>query len=295
MELTTTVVGSYPSKPDRKLLESSYRTREDPFVESIKKAVKAQIDAGVHLVSDGQTRGDMISIFTSGLRGFRFRERIQVVSKVSYKGPITVADQRLVKKLLPEGVELKGIITGPYTITTAVKDFHYESKEECMFDIADALHQEAEALSSVCSVIQLDEPFLSVEYDEKAKEAVEKVLDVDVKTALHVCGDVSNIVNHLVEFDVDILDHEFTQHPHLYDVYGDLQFSQQMAVGVVSTEAPVEKVETIAERVERVLDAFGPDSLIDPDCGLRNLPEEVARKKLNNMVKAREMVLNERS
>ncbi len=294
MELMTTVVGSYPSLPSRSSLGSSYHTGEDPFIKSMERAVEAQVEAGISLVSDGQTRGDMISIFARGLRGFRIRERVQMISKVSYKGPITVDDQKRVKDMLPPGVELKGIITGPYTLMNSVQDLFYDSDTECLFDIAEALHQEAMELSSICSVVQLDEPFLSVDYDEEAKEAVEKVLDVDGKTALHVCGDVAEIVHELVEFDVDILDHEFTQHPHLYEVYKDTDLSQDIAAGVVSTDGMVEKVETIVERIQKVIDVFGVDSLIDPDCGLRNLPEEIAREKLKKMVIAREMVLDER-
>ncbi|MFO8110194.1 MAG: methionine synthase [Thermoplasmata archaeon] len=294
MDLTTTVVGSYPSKLEPSFLERAYHAGKDPFLKSMEQAVKAQVESGVKLVSDGQTRGDMISIFARGLRGFRIKERVEIISKICYKGPITAEDQERVKKLLPQGVKLKGIITGPWTMANSVKDLYYGSKEECMFDIADALHKEARVLSGICDFIQVDEPFLSMDYHDSVKEAVENVLDVKVKTALHVCGDVGNIARELVEYDVDILDHEFTDYPSLYGIYGDMGFSQRFAVGVVSTEPHVEKVDVIVERIQKVLDTFGPASMIDPDCGLRNLPEEVARNKLINMVKAREMVLNER-
>ncbi len=294
MDLITTVVGSYPSELDRATLERAYRRGEDPFHEALEEAVRGQVDAGIMLVSDGQTRGDMISIFARGLRGFRIKERVEIISRVSYRSGITVEDQIKAKSLLPPDVGLKAIITGPYTLMKSSRDLHYHSQEECMADIAEALHREAEALAEICDVIQLDEPFLSIEYQDNVREHVERVLQVDVETALHVCGDVGEIAHELVEFEVDILDHEFTSHPHLYDVYGDLDTSKHMAVGVVDTTSRVEGVDVIAERIERVLDTFGPGSHIDPDCGLRNLPGEVAREKLKNMVIAREMVLDER-
>lgn len=295
MTLKTTVVGSYPVTPERRALSRSYHTGEDPYLECIERAVEAQVEAGVQLITDGQTSNDMISLFAQGIKGFRKREKIQIVSQVAYKGPITVKDQEFVKGLIPKGVEIKGVITGPWTLANSVDDRHYDSPEDCMWDLVEVLHREAEALSSICSVIQIDEPYLSVEYEEQVKGAVESVLDVNVETALHVCGDVSDIASELVEYEVDILDHEFTDHPELYDVYADLDPSKRLAVGVVSTEPPAEKVDIIVDRINRVVDLFGPDSLVDPDCGLRFLPENVARDKLTNMVKARDVVWDERS
>lgn len=294
-EMLTTVVGSYPARPSSEVLSRSYHSKEDPYQESIRKAIRAQLDSGIELISDGQTRQDMISLFAQGLRGFRSREKWEIVGEVGYPGPITVEDQRSVRNIIGGTIGLKGIITGPWTLYRGSEDRCYGSEKEAAMDIAQALHREAEALSEVCDVVQVDEPFLSVEYPAYAKEMVETVLDVDAPRALHACGDVSDIAEELIEYDIDILDHEFAENPGLYDVYDDLSFSQRMAVGVVTTKPEVESLDTVKGRIERAQDIFGTDMMIDPDCGLRNLEPTEAKKKLERMVEARDVIAHERS
>ncbi|MBS3816526.1 MAG: hypothetical protein KGY76_03065 [Candidatus Thermoplasmatota archaeon] len=294
-DLLTTVVGSYPATPTKERLQRSRFSDTDPFMESLEESVKAQLDSGIELVSDGQTRGTMTEIFAQDLRGYRIRDKVEIVSEVGYTGEITVGDAEEARKLLPEGTGLKGIITGPWTMVKSSSDKHYESHKEAVLDTAEALNQEAENLAKICDVVQLDEPFFSNQLPPYGKNAVEKVLDVDVPTKLHVCGDVTAIIAELVEIDVDILDHEFAANPQLYDAYGEIENPHRMSVGAVTTEPEVEGVETIKERIDMAYETFGPKTMIDPDCGLRNLKEEKARAKLKNMVKARDVVLDERS
>ena len=294
-DLITTVVGSYPTNPSEREMANSYFTHEDPYKKSLEKAVQAQLNAGIEIVSDGQTRNGMIELFVQGLRGFRVKEKFEIVSEINYKGPITIEDQRSVREILPEDSMLKGIITGPWTLVKSCDNKFYDDDLTAAWDAAEALKNEAQTLSDVCDVIQLDEPLFSVDYPEQAKELVEKVLDIDKPTALHACGDVSDIAEQLIEFDIDILDHEFAENPGLYEVYADLEFDQRLAVGVVTTKTPVEDVGTIQSRIEKAANIFGTKTMIDPDCGLRNLPEKAAYEKLDNMVKARDVVLNERN
>lgn len=294
-DLLTTVVGSYPSKPSRKTLMDSYYKKEDPYLTSLESAVNLQVKAGIELISDGQTRNDMVRIFARELRGYRVKEKVEIISKIGYKKPITVKDQKLVKEMIPENIGLKGILTGPFTLVKSSVNNYYQDEKEAVFDTAEALSKEAKELSKICNVVQVDEPFLSVEYQDYAKEAVEMILDLDVPTSLHVCGDVTDIAEILIEYDVDILDHEFARNPSLYDTYKDLSFPQKIAPGVVTTSSPVENVDTITNRIKKAVKYFGEKTIIDPDCGLKNLPEEIAYKKLENMVKARDVVLDERS
>ena len=66
--MKSTVVGSYPvelkesSSPKDKLLRAL--GAHDEYKDAIKSSVIAQLDAGVDIISDGQVRGDMVSIFT---------------------------------------------------------------------------------------------------------------------------------------------------------------------------------------------------------------------------------------
>ncbi|MFW6196553.1 MAG: methionine synthase [Thermoplasmatota archaeon] len=292
-ELVTTVVGSFPSKPSKESLSKSYFTDIDPYLESLRKAVLTQIDAGIELISDGQTRGNMVDIYANGLKGYRIKEKIEIVSDIEYLSPITVDDQKMVKKIAPDDVGLKGIITGPFTMVKSVKNKHYRSEKDAVLDTAEALKNEVKKLADICDVVQIDEPFLSTEFLGYARDALEMMLDIDTTTALHVCGNVNPFVEDVVEISVDILDHEFADNPSLYDVYQDIDFSQRMSVGVVNTTPRVESIDDIKDRISKAYDIFGPTCMIDPDCGLRDIDFESAKSKLENMVQARDLFLKE--
>ncbi len=293
-ELITTTVGSFPALPSKKEFMDAYPRGPDPFETCIREAVNAQLDAGIELVTDGQTRNVMIRLYASKLRGFRIRERISIVDDIAYRGNITVADQKYLRTIIPEDTGVKGVITGPVTLVNSVENTHYNDTYEAVMDAANALGREAAALAEVCDVIQLDEPFLSVEYPEFASETVERVFcDIDVPTSLHVCGDVSSIARELVELPVDILDHEFAANPQLFDVYDDIDHRKRMAVGVVTTDSGLESMDTILGRIRKAYDTFGTGCMIDPDCGLRMLTPEIAVKKLEYMVRARNVFMKE--
>ena len=76
--MKSTVVGSFPaseSSPSNfkeKLLNSFGSF--DPFKQAIKDSVIAQLDAGVDIISDGQVRGDMVSIFTKYIPGMKIED-----------------------------------------------------------------------------------------------------------------------------------------------------------------------------------------------------------------------------
>ncbi len=293
-DLATTVVGSYPARPSKAALMDSYRSGCDPFLDSIGTAVEAQVDAGIQIVTDGQTRTDMIRLFASALRGFRIREKVSIVADIAYRKSITVHDQKRVKNMIPEGTALKGIITGPITLVMGADNVHYADTYDAVADTVSALRNEVKALEEVCDVIQVDEPYLSVEYPEYAGDIMKELLkDVKIPTALHVCGDVSDIAKELVNFDVDILDHEFVDNPSLYDVYGDIDHEKRMAVGIVTTRPELESEETISGRIRRAYDTFGPGCMLDPDCGLRMLTKAAADEKLKRMVAARDKFMEE--
>ena len=128
--MKSTVVGSFPveekqpSSAKNKLL--SALGAYDSFKDSIKDSVTAQLDAGVDIISDGQVRGDMVSIFTKYIPGMKIEDgNTVIVSKI--RNPIqeiSVDDLKYAKKVMkeyyggniPEGKGIKGIITGPNTI-----------------------------------------------------------------------------------------------------------------------------------------------------------------------------------
>jgi 5-methyltetrahydropteroyltriglutamate--homocysteine methyltransferase len=294
--LSTSVVGSFPAVPRKDLILSQYHTGEDPFIESMKESVNAQVKAGIEIISDGQTRNDMIRLFTTKLSGIRMKAKPVVIGEIGYRGQITVEDQKFVKKVAGNKYMLKGIITGPYTLASSCADEHYANKEKMAYGFAEALAYEARALDKVVDIVQVDEPFFSVEFPEYASGILETVFKGTKKArCLHVCGDVGRLFSRLVEFDVDILDHEFAAHPELLGTVEGVDFDQMIGYGCVRSDRDIaEDVPTILERIKKGRHFIGDGRMIlDPDCGLRHMSRDVAGQKLANMVKARDVMRDE--
>ena len=296
--LETTVIGSFPVEVDGGDFAGEYlggRVR-DHSAEFITQAVADQVSAGVDIVSDGQTRGHFVKIFAGSFRGIAVERRPVVFGKVEYARLSSVEDQKLVRRIIPKKVKLKGIITGPYTIAMNSENRFYKSTQDLVFDLAEGLNAEAKALDKVVDFIQVDEPFLSVEFAPYAKDAVEKVFSgVRKPRMLHVCGDVAGIFGKLVEFPVDYLECEFAANPELWDAVNGVDFRQKVGVGVVRSDSDrVEPVAEIMRSMEKAIGILGKERVIfNPDCGLRDFPRDVAERKLRNMVEARDQIEKE--
>ena len=125
----TAVIGSYPIKIDnQKLMNNYFNQSETSWNKYIDSAVNDQIKAGLDIISDGQTRDPFVNIFTRKLKGCRIRDRSEVIDKVRYIEPITINDQRYVKKIIPKNKEIVGPITGPYTLMKSCVDLFYNNK-----------------------------------------------------------------------------------------------------------------------------------------------------------------------
>ena len=306
--MRSTVVGSFPaseSSPSNfkdKLLNSfgAY----DPFKEAIKDSVIAQLDAGVDIISDGQVRGDMVSIFTKYIPGMKIEDgNTFIVGKI--RNPtqeISIKDLQYAKKVMsdyyggriPEGKGIKGIITGPNTIvhSSRIQSF-YKNKEDAIIDLAHSLKHEVNAIAKKAEpvYIQVDEPFLSTGMvDMKvAREAIAILKDgLDVPLAMHVCGLLNDAFKDLATFDIDILDMEFAgNNVNMGVLEENAYLLKDKKVGFGCVDSSVNEVDDIAdveELVSKAIEIVGKDNLIlDPDCGLRRASKDVAFEKLKMM------------
>ena len=68
-----------------------------------------------------------------------------------------------------------------------------------------------------------------------------------------------------------------------------------LGLGVIDVKSlEVEPAEVVAARIRRGLEVLPPDRLmVNPDCGLRHLPPEVARAKLRAMSEGTRIARNE--
>ena len=290
----TSVIGSYSIPIDNmKLMNGYFNQTESSWNEYISSAVNDMVNAGIEIVSDGQTRDPIVNIFTRKLKGCRIRERTEIIGKVEYDNHITIEDQKYVKSLIPSDKQLVGLITGPYTLTNSSLDLFYNNEKELAFDFAYALKQEAQILQKYVDIISVDEPFFSMGIPDYGKELINIITDgLSCPTRLHVCGDVSGIITDLLDMSVDILSHEFKASPKLFDAFNQYNVTKDICLGSVRSEnAKIETVDEIKDHILKGIDIFGDKIVqISPDCGQRLLPQNVAFQKLKNLVKARDEI-----
>ena len=306
--MLSTVVGSYPVELNEpagfkdKLLNTfgAY----DPFKESIKHSVFSQLDAGIDIVSDGQVRGDMVSSFSKYIPGFKIEDgNTYIVSKIVRPiGEISVKDLLYAKKLVkeyyngnvPEGKGVKGIITGPSTIIHSSRISHfYKEKDDAIIDLAHSLKSEVNAIERKVKpvYIQVDEPFLSTGMVNMkvAREAIDILHDgLSIPLAMHVCGTLEGAYKDLAKFNVDILDFEFAGNNvnlGILEKNMDLFKGKKIGFGCIdSSKNEVDSKDETEELISKGIDIIGKDNiLLDPDCGLRRAPMDVAFKKLKLM------------
>ena len=167
---------------------------------------------------------------------------------------------------------------------------------QIIYDLARTLNKEALSIQNYVKMIQFDEPILSTGlYDlEVAKKAMDILtFGINVPTAMHVCGDVSKIFYKLNEFNVDILDHEFASCKNNLEILNEI--TKKVGFGCINTKLKsVDSVDEVKALISEGIEILKNNSkfgvsindsvIIDPDCGMRLLPVDVAYSKLNNMV-----------
>ena len=283
--LATTVVGSYPVVKGGGLMSFF-----DPLRSAVEVAVADQIGAGIDIISDGQVRGDMITAFASKLPGVREQEVIGKIQPAA--GAISVADTKYALSKFPK---VKGIITGPSTLAHGlhISTPMYRNKEELVLDLAAALVVEARSLEAAgATLLQLDEPILSTGIADLAigKQAVELIASsVHIPVCMHVCGNIANVIDEILKYNVTVLDFEFSNNQANLDIISRRDLTGKMlGYGCVdSSSEDIESVPEIKKRIEKAVEYFDPKILlIDPDCGMRMRSRESAYWKLKNMCDA---------
>ena len=283
--LATTVVGSYPV-----VKGGGLRNLFDPLHTAVETAVADQIKAGIDIISDGQVRGDMIQVFASKLPGIKGQEVTGKIQAAS--GPITVGDT---KYALTKAPKVKGIITGPTTLAHGlhINTPMYRNKEELALDLAAALVPEAKALEAVgITLLQIDEPMFSTGMAdlETGKQAIGRITAaLRIPTCMHVCGNLGNVIDEILKFNVNVLDFEFANNPANLDLLSRRDLTGRM-LGFGCVDSASDNVESVAEirkRIEKGIEIFDPRiMLLDPDCGMRMRSHDVAYRKLKNLADA---------
>jgi 5-methyltetrahydropteroyltriglutamate--homocysteine methyltransferase len=326
--LPTTVVGSY-SVPEwlERLKTDYYRNRisathlREIHDMAAKAALKDQEKAGIDIVSDGELRRDNdIDYFLARISGVHIPATVKSYYFDYYDTPV-VAEPLPIAELpvlnLAEDYKftreytdrpIKFSFTGPFSLSRRIQNKAYADSADLVRALAQVLNIEARALADAgAELLQIDEPFLAGYRDEVtvAVEAINIVTKgVDVTWGLHVCygnryarpswqGHYDFLFPTVLDANVDQLILEFGRKGY-EDLHMVAQLGWDRALGLgvldVKTEQ-IESAELVAARIRKALKTFPAERLIiNPDCGLRHLPADVARAKLTAMVQGTEEV-----
>lgn len=328
--LPTTVVGSY-SVPEwlERLKTDFYQHRlsrqhlDEMHDVAIKAALKDQERAGIDIVSDGELRRDNdIDYLLARMPGVRVPNTAKAYYYDYYQAVVSdplpsgdpvhlglVEDFRFTRGQTDRRIKFS--FTGPFSLSRRISNDAYSDDADLVRAIAHVLNAEARQLVQAgAQLLQIDEPFLAGHPDQAklAIEAINIVIGgVAAHWGLHVCygnryarpsweGHYDFLFPAVLDAAVNELVLEFARKGYddlrLIERYG---WDRSLGLGVVDVKTEdVETADLVASRVRRALEFMPPDRLvINPDCGLRHLPSEVARKKLEAMVKGAAQVRRE--
>ncbi|MEM2089009.1 MAG: methionine synthase [Thermoproteota archaeon] len=317
--LPTTVIGSYPRptwlRRTIKLWKSGRLEDEhmkEAFNDAVVSILRDQEEAGIDIPSDGEQRRDeMVEYFAERIGGFRFYDPIRiwgnayyrkpaVHTSLQYKGNMVVEEFRFLRSVSTRPV-VKMTITGPYTVADWSFNEYYSTKEELAFEIAKIVNRELKALEEAGAIyVQIDEPALSTHLEDVgwAVEAInEAVSKIRIKIGMHVCyGDYSRIIPYLENLKVSQFAFEFANRGFKdIEVVKKMPEDKELGFGVIDVHnRRIETVEEVASGIRKMLELLPAHRLyINPDCGLKLLPRETAKKKMRIMVEAAKKVREE--
>ena len=340
MLFPTTLVGSYPQPEwliDRKKLAARFpprvRARElwripGPLLEEAQNdatvlAIRAQEEAGLDIITDGETRRESYSNrFATALEGVDIDNPgtaldrsghanpvPRIVGKVRRKHPVEVNDLLFLRKHTHRKVKMT--VPGPFTMSQQAQNDFYKSEEQAALDYAAAVNQEIKDLFAAgADIVQIDEPYMQAR-PEKARQYGLKALNaalegVKGETAVHICFGYAAIIHarpsgysflpELAGCSCRQVSIETAQSNLDCAVLEKLP-GKKIMVGVINLDdMAVETPQQVVERARRALKHLGPeDMILAPDCGMKYLPREVAFGKMKAMVEGARILRAEHS
>jgi 5-methyltetrahydropteroyltriglutamate--homocysteine methyltransferase len=340
MLFPTTIVGSYPQPDwliDRAKLAGRFpprvRARElwrvaEPWLAQAQDdatllAIKAQEEAGLDIVSDGEIRRESYSNrFATALEGVDLDHPgtaldrsghpnpvPRIVGRIRRMRPVEVEDLKFLKAHTTRKTKIT--VPGPFTMLQQAQNDFYASEEEAAMDYAAAVNEEIRDLFAAgADVVQVDEPYMQAR-PEKARQyglqALNRALEgVQGTTCVHICFGYAAVIHarpsgysflpELAGCSCRQVSIETAQSRLDTRVLRELD-GKQVLVGCLDLNDPqVETPEVVADRIRRALEHVKPEQVIlAPDCGMKYLPRESAQGKLAAMVEAAKQLRREYS
>jgi 5-methyltetrahydropteroyltriglutamate--homocysteine methyltransferase len=331
MLFPTTIVGSFPQPEwliDREKLAGRFPPRvrakelwrippqylEQAQNDATLVAIRAQEEAGLDIVSDGEIRRESYSNrFATALEGVDLDNPGSALDRSGHPNPVPRIVGRIRRKHAVEVDDLKFLrahttrkvkitVPGPFTMLQQAQNDHYKSEEEAAMDYAVAVNAEIKDLFAAgADVVQIDEPYMQAR-PEKARQyglqALNRALEgVTGTTAVHICFGYAAIIHQrpsgysflpeLAQCSCKQVSIETAQSKLDCSALTPLA-GKHVMVGCIDLEDPnVETPDTVVQRIERALPYVKREHVIlAPDCGMKYLPRERAIGKLQAMVEA---------
>jgi 5-methyltetrahydropteroyltriglutamate--homocysteine methyltransferase len=201
----------------------------------------------------------------------------------------------------------KFTVTSPYMLARTLLDRHYSNFEQLAMAIAGVLAPQVSDLP--CDCLQVDEANIPGNPDDGpiAARAINTVLrGFHGRRAVHLCfgnyggqtiqkGEWRAIVAFLNALEADHLVLEMAHRPpQELDGLRAVDARLQLGLGVVDVKINhIETAEEIARRIECAASVLGPERIawVHPDCGFWMLHRSVADRKMEALVKGRDLYL----
>ena len=335
MLFPTTIVGSFPQPDwliDRQKLAGRFpprvRAKElwrvaEPYLQQAWEdatliAIRAQEDAGLDIVSDGEIRRESYSNrFATALDGIDLDNPGTGLDRSGHPNPVPRIVGRIRRRHAVEVEDLlflrrhtsrqiKITVPGPFTMLQQAQNDFYANEEEAAMDYAAALNEEiADLFAAGADVVQIDEPYMQAR-PEKARRygvaALNRALEgITGTTAVHICFGYAAIIHErptgysflpeLAQCRCKQVSIETAQSKLDCSVLAQLEGKQVMVGCIDLSDMTVETPQVIADRVRRALPYVAKEQVIlAPDCGMKYLPREVAEGKLRSMVQAAKLL-----
>jgi 5-methyltetrahydropteroyltriglutamate--homocysteine methyltransferase len=330
MLFPTTLVGSYPQPDwliDRQRLAGRFPPRvrvlelwrvPQPLLQQAQDdativAIKAQEDAGLDIITDGEVRRESYSnLFANALEGVDLDNPGTALDRSGHPNPVPRVVGNIRRKhavgvrdleflLANTDRRVKVTVPGPFTMAQQAQIDHYGGERRlAALDYATAVNAEIKDLFRAgADVVQIDEPYMQARPDEARAyglEVLNRALEgVSGNTAVHICFGYAAIIHarpsgysflsELAQCSCRQISIETAQSNLDCSVLTNLS-GKKIILGVIDLSSPeVETPETVAARIERALPHVAAgDIIVAPDCGMKYLPRDAAFGKLQSMV-----------
>ena len=335
MLFPTTLVGSYPQPGwliDRAKLAARFPPRvratelwriAEPWREEAQNdatllAIRAQEEAGLDIITDGEIRRESYSNrFATALAGVDIDNPgtaldrsghpnpvPRIVGPIRRTRPVEVEDTRFLRARTTKPIKMT--VPGPFTMSQQAQNDYYPNAEAAAMDYAGAVNDEIRDLFAAgADIVQIDEPYLQARPDTARQyglASLNRALEgISGVTAVHICFGYAAIIHErpsaysflpeLAGCACRQISIETAQASLDYAVLTKLDGKQVMVGCLDLSDMTIETPDTVVARVKRALAHVKPENVVlAPDCGMKYLPRDVAFAKLVSMVAAAKML-----